>query len=158
VLAAAPREQHTCRLRHLRLRCEERESVAGAVDGGPRGSDHAAMIGTWRWSWRLAAPTLLLLASCAGEGEQKSGVPDADLRRARAEALAGDKQPQEGLAQLKPLIESPDASVDDLMLGVLIARRAQDQSQARALLDRARALAPKNPSVMYISAIQDMAD
>lgn len=116
-----------------------------------------------RWNGPRRAAALvaagLLVAGC-GEtgGSGPHPVQADDLLRLQAEGLFADDKGPTALATLRPLVERPDAAVEDLVRAAILALNARDLPQARGFLDRARASAPDDLSVRFLTGILNQND
>ncbi len=94
----------------------------------------------------LLLVTAWLLVRCSRTEDQ--GLSD-DLRRARAEAAAAQRDPSWSAAAelLAPLVAREDARVDDLVRAAIADLGLERTESAAALVERANRLAPQDPAV-----------
>jgi hypothetical protein len=103
---------------------------------------------------RLAASVLgLWLSGCGGGGEGAEVPTEVVLVRDRAADLAARARWSEALAALEPLVQGKGAPVEDLLRvanAQLALKEADGRSEkARPWVERAKALAPDDPRVLW---------
>ncbi len=94
-----------------------------------------------------AALLALLLGACDGSADEPV---DADLIRARTEALQVDTRYVDALKAIEPLVARTDAVEEDLVRAGILGNILGRQPEAVGFADRAMALAPKDPAVNYL--------
>ncbi|HEX5011808.1 MAG TPA: FG-GAP-like repeat-containing protein, partial [Planctomycetota bacterium] len=115
-----------------------------------------SIAGRWSVVPRRAAALVaagLLVAGCGKSSEPQAAAADADLVRARVEAEFVDGKTLTAQQTLAPLVNQPDAAVEDLVRAAVLAVAATDYRGADAWLTRARAAAPDDLSVNFLSGV-----
>jgi tetratricopeptide (TPR) repeat protein len=94
---------------------------------------------------------LATLAGCSGDEPAAEVSFEDALARERAAAFYIESEYGRALAELKPLAERDPAAVDDLVQAAIAALEPENAQLelARGWLARARALAPKDPRVLW---------